>query len=194
MIEDPVFQVAFRDTLRKEGVYSDHPNDAGGKTKYGVTEKVARRFGYQGDMIDLSLDFAQKIYYEQYYLKLGLHNMTYRANHSTRTTVHDRMARKLFDMAVNIGVTRTAKIFQRCINLLNRAEKDSKNLIVDGVIGRGTLSAYFQFDELTLEQYIPRLLVAYQMRHYIWCCEESNENNEHFIRGWIRRAGYEAYK
>lgn len=35
-----------------EGGYADHPNDRGGKTMYGVTEKVARTYGYTGPMRD----------------------------------------------------------------------------------------------------------------------------------------------
>ena len=29
-----------------EGGYTDDPDDPGGKTKYGITERVAREYGY----------------------------------------------------------------------------------------------------------------------------------------------------
>ena len=33
-----------------EGGYSDDPDDPGGKTKYGITERVAREYGYLGSI------------------------------------------------------------------------------------------------------------------------------------------------
>ena len=35
-----------------EGGYVDHKADRGGKTRYGITERVARAWGYQGHMRD----------------------------------------------------------------------------------------------------------------------------------------------
>ncbi len=35
-----------------------HPDDPGGKTRFGVTEGVARAAGFQGDMRELPLDLA----------------------------------------------------------------------------------------------------------------------------------------
>lgn len=59
MITD--FNGAFDRLIENEGGYSDHPSDTGGKTMYGVTETVARQWGYQGAMKDLPLDTAKQI-------------------------------------------------------------------------------------------------------------------------------------
>ena len=58
-----IFEIAFEKLLKHEGGYSDHAADPGGKTRYGVTEAVAREVGYKGDMRDLSLDLAKRIYF-----------------------------------------------------------------------------------------------------------------------------------
>ena len=39
--------------IEREGGYVDDISDSGGETKYGITEEVARRYGYDGKMIDL---------------------------------------------------------------------------------------------------------------------------------------------
>ena len=44
--------------LGKEGGYTDHPSDRGGPTNWGITEKVARAYGYTGDMRELERDLA----------------------------------------------------------------------------------------------------------------------------------------
>lgn len=59
MITD--FNSAFDRLMENEGGYSDHPSDTGGKTMYGVTETVARQWGYLGAMKDLPLDTAKQI-------------------------------------------------------------------------------------------------------------------------------------
>ena len=46
-----------------EGGYADDPADLGGKTNLGITEAVARRHGYTGDMRDLTDSLAYHIYY-----------------------------------------------------------------------------------------------------------------------------------
>ncbi len=48
----------FDEVLGKEGGYVNHPDDKGGPTKWGITEKVARSHGYRGDMGDLTREQA----------------------------------------------------------------------------------------------------------------------------------------
>lgn len=41
------------DLIAIEGGYSNDPDDSGGETTWGVTERRARKFGYTGPMIDM---------------------------------------------------------------------------------------------------------------------------------------------
>src|SRR3546814_13966192 len=43
-------------TIGKEGGYSNHPADKCGPTMWGITERVARKNGYTGDMRNLPRD------------------------------------------------------------------------------------------------------------------------------------------
>ena len=59
------FDTEFQRVVLIEGGYSDNPLDSGGKTKYGITEAVARAYGYTGEMRDLPLSVARAIYHER---------------------------------------------------------------------------------------------------------------------------------
>lgn len=61
------FDDAIKRVLMHEGGYSDHAADPGGKTMYGITEAVAREVGYRGNMNELPLDLAKRIYKDRYW-------------------------------------------------------------------------------------------------------------------------------
>lgn len=113
--------------LEHEGGYSDHPSDKGGKTMYGITEKVARAHGYTGQMHTMPLSTAEYIYRVDYWDKI-------RAD-----LLPDNLRFHVFDCAVNSGVSRAVKILQKC------AGTDQ-----DGIIGRKTIEAS---KNVTPEQY-----------------------------------------
>ena len=108
------FDAAFDKLLEHERGYSDHAADPGGKTRYGITEAVAREAGYQGDMRDLPLDLAKQIYKEKYWVEALPPDVRY----------------VVFDAAVNSGPAQAAKWLQRACGVLD-----------DGVIGPQTIQA-----------------------------------------------------
>lgn len=55
------FDTAWARLLANEGGYSDAAGDTGGKTRWGITEAVARANGYTGDMRDLPQATAMQI-------------------------------------------------------------------------------------------------------------------------------------
>jgi len=112
------FDAAFDTLLKHEGGYSDHSADPGGKTRYGVTEAVAREVGYRGDMKDLPLDLAKRIYKDRYWDSVKADQMP------------PAIRYVLFDGAVNSGVGQSAKWLQRALGV-----KD------DGAIGPQTIAA-----------------------------------------------------
>lgn len=66
------FDQAFDELLGNEGGYVDNPADPGGATRWGITERVARANGYEGDMQvfpqDLARIIARKLYWNPYLL------------------------------------------------------------------------------------------------------------------------------
>lgn len=55
------FDDAFDALMGNEGKFVDNPKDPGGATMWGVTERVARAYGYAGPMSELPRDTAKAI-------------------------------------------------------------------------------------------------------------------------------------
>ena len=68
---NPDFEKAFLALICNEdgssSGYVDNPNDPGGATCHGVTERVARKWGYMGDMHDLPINVAKQIAKSEYW-------------------------------------------------------------------------------------------------------------------------------
>ena len=95
------FDQAFDALLGHEGGYSDHAADPGGKTRYGITEAVARAAGYRGDMRELPVDLAKRIALEEYWTPVGCEEWP------------DAIRFDVFDVAYNSGVGTAIKMVQR---------------------------------------------------------------------------------
>jgi lysozyme family protein len=80
--------------LQREGGYVNNPADRGGPTNYGITEQVARAFGYAGDMRSLPRSTALEIYRRQYWAGPGFDQVALR---------YPALAAELFDTGVNMG-------------------------------------------------------------------------------------------
>lgn len=78
-----------------EGGYTNHPNDRGGKTNYGVTQDTYNAWRKMNNLppgsvkTDLTKDEARNIYYNMYWKESGADKYT-----------DPRDAMALFDMAV----------------------------------------------------------------------------------------------
>lgn len=112
------FDAAFDTLLGHEGGYSDHPSDPGGRTMWGVTERVARAHGFTGDIRTLTRDEAKRIYRVDYWGPV-------RAEELPQEVRYD-----VFDGAVNSGVKQSVKWLQRAAGVAD-----------DGIIGPKTLAA-----------------------------------------------------
>lgn len=112
------FDEAFLRVVSHEGGYVNHPNDPGGATRYGVTQRVARANGYTGDMRNFPLEKAREIYRKLYWDAVKADDLP------------GAIRFDVFDGAVNSGVSQSAKWLQRAIGV-----KD------DGVIGPATIAA-----------------------------------------------------
>ena len=101
--------------LGAEGGYSDDADDPGGKTRYGITESVARIYGYYGDMKEFPLETAKMIYQAEYW---------YKAKCELYPPPLDLL---MFDCAVNQGQETAIKLLQKALGVAQ-----------DGVVGNAT--------------------------------------------------------
>lgn len=173
-----LFDNAFEHVVGVEGGYSNNPADSGGPTKFGITERVARDFGYRGDMRDLPVEIAKRIYKDRYWDLLRLDAV---ANISVST------AEELFDTAVNLGVATAGKFLQRALNAFNHCGSDYADVVIDGLVGPATIEALRVYTSKwgkDAELIILRVLNGLQVAHYIDLVER-RPKDEAFIRGWI---------
>lgn len=99
------FDQAFDLLLTHEGGFVNRPfsDDPGGRTMYGVTERVAKEHGYIGRMEDLTLDFAKNVYRKSYWDACQCDQMP------------DMLRYPLFDAAVNSGPGQSIKWLQSAV-------------------------------------------------------------------------------
>lgn len=164
------------DILGKEGGYVDHPDDRGGPTNWGVTERVARAHGYQGRMKDLPRAEAKRILKADYWHRPGLDRVA---------DISMPIAVEMADTGVNMGPKFPATTLQRWLNVFNRREP---LLSTDGVIGPRTLEALANFLRARGsdgETVLLKALNCTQGHRYLEITE-ARPANESFIFGWVK--------
>jgi lysozyme family protein len=171
------FNEALSKTLQYEGGYVNNPADSGGETNYGITVAVARANGYTGDMKDLTVAFAGRIYKSKYWDINKLDAID---------AMHARLAAEIFDYGVNAGPVTAAKALQEALNLLNENGKLFTELTVNGAISGDTLNAIKILDDKNRGDDICLAVKALRAEKYINICRK-NASQEVFIRGWLRR-------
>lgn len=171
--------------ITREGDYVDNPNDKGGKTRWGITEAVARHEGYAGDMRQLPREFAAKVYYAKYIRGPGFDKVA---------ELSPIIAFELADTYVNMGAGNVAAkdgpVFwlQQWLNIFNRQGVDYADTGVDGSIGDGTLSVLKSFlwrRGPEGAQTLAKALNCSQGHRYKGLCE-ARLANEEFAFGWIK--------
>jgi lysozyme family protein len=166
-------------TIGKEGRYSNHPSDTGGATMWGITERVARKNGYQGDMRDLPRERAVAIYRSEYAIKPGF---------AAVAEISPDVGAELFDTGVNMGPSVPAIWFQEWLNAFNQQAKLYADIKEDGDIGPGTLSAfraYLRSRGGEAEAVMIRALNCSQGERYKLLAR-GRAANEDFCYGWVR--------
>jgi lysozyme family protein len=170
----------------REGGYTNNPADRGGPTNWGVTEQVARAFGYRGDMRLMPRQVAEAIYKQRYWLQPHFDQVADR---------YPDLAAELFDTGVNMGTQAAKQFLQRALNALNRGASDYPDIGVDGDIGAMTLHALDGFKAkrgAAGEAVLLKAVECLQGCKYI-AIGEANQSQETFMYGWLaNRIGQEA--
>ena len=164
--------------LAREGGFVDHPDDRGGPTHFGITQKTARAAGYSGAMRDLPRGLAIDIYRRRYWIDTGF---------SRVAGIAPRIAAELFDTGVNMGPGVAAGFLQRALNALNRKGRDWADIAPTRAIDAATLQALNAVIErrgMAGETVLLRAMEALQGARYIELAE-NRPANESFVYGWL---------
>lgn len=155
------FEAAIGPLIAREGGYVDNPDDSGGPTKYGISQ-----LSYPGlNIKDLTLDQAADIYKKDYWDRLDLDRLP------------AAVAAKVFDVAVNMGLTHGVVVLQRALRACGFPVEE------DGILGGITArTAAMPIQAVLLAAMRSETAGIYRM------IARTNPDEEVFLDGWLRRA------
>ena len=165
--------------IRIEGGFVDDSSDSGGATNFGITESVARSFGYTGSMRDMPRSVAYDIYAAKYWDSVHADGLS---------ELSERITEEVVDTAVNMGPGRAGEFLQRSLNVLNNLGSLYPDIVVDNAIGKATASALKQFlfyRGKEGEEMLAKMLNCLQGAFYVELAER-REKDEKFIYGWFK--------
>lgn len=164
------FETAIDYVIRNEGGYVDHPNDKGGKTRYGITrlsfQDYYDREPKDGEIENLTLTVAKEIYHQNYWLKNSCDKITCGS-----------LATVVLDSGVLFGTGTAARAVQETLK-----GAGFPLVRVDGKIGPVTLAAINSIDPTTFIYSFKKLLTDRVLK----IIEKSPELAV-FKRGWFSR-------
>ncbi|MDH5445591.1 MAG: N-acetylmuramidase [Gammaproteobacteria bacterium] len=154
------FEAAVTKTLIHEGGsrITDDPDDRGGLTKYGISQRSYPNV----DIRNLTEQQAKDIYKRDYWDKVKGDDIN-----------SQEIAENLFDTAVNMGPKAASRLAQMALELEP----------VDGIIGPKSLAAINTKDE---ELFIAEFTIA-KIARYAYICNK-NRSQSKYLLGWVNRA------
>lgn len=154
------FNAAVTKTLIHEGgaKVTDDPDDRGGLTKYGISQRSYPNV----DIRNLTEQQAKDIYKRDYWDKVKGDDIQ-----------SQEVAENLFDTAVNMGPRTASRLAQMALSLEP----------VDGIIGPNSLKALNARDP---ETFIAEYTIA-KIARYAYICNK-NRSQSKYLLGWINRA------
>lgn len=153
--------------LEKEGGYSNHPDDPGGKTRYGISQRSFPNL----DLDALTIEDAVQIYWDYYWKPLWMDKDWWPGDK------HEEVLKRLvFDYGVNGGVWRSIHTMQEAYNNLALGP----HLVEDGRIGPLTFGAVSGIAEAYRPAFL-MTLASLRGLNYL------NADKAQFVRGWMNR-------
>lgn len=187
-LSDFTKQNIITDKTGVEGGYVKNVNDSGGETNHGITfalandykKQLVNLYSWDGTMVNLSLTMAYWLYETHFWKRMYCDELVAR---------NPLFADKLFDMAINMGVTTAGTYFQQILNANNNQGTLYKDLVVDGYLGPTTLKALDAYIAKRGKEGINRALcalLAEQGHHYLNLVQKRAKDEE-FYYGWAGR-------
>lgn len=157
------FDKALPIILKHEGGYIHHPQDPGGRTNLGVTQRVweawVGRSVTEAEMRALTPAMVAPLYRKEYWDKLRCDDLP------------PGVALCVFDFGVNAGPARAARYLQNIVGAVS-----------DGKIGPATINAVNQYVRLKSTRDLIRAYSTARRGYY-----QQLRTFKTFGRGWLRR-------
>lgn len=176
MDADSNFKKSIKVVFNNEGGYSNHPDDTGGATMMGITQKTLNS-AYSNGIInhnrlnDLTNKDAERIYYHMYWLASHANTMSY------------PLCLLYLDASVHHGITGAIRLLQKTINKI----LDGSVLNVDGIMGPIT-TKYVKMCTSNMDNTKRFCMVFLDVRDDQFDrLVESRPSNKSFIVGWKNR-------
>lgn len=169
------FDRAWRRLLDIERGFSNHPVDPGGETMYGVTERLARRYGYVGPMRELPISEARRIAKTEFWDPMSLDHVAWQSQ---------AVAAEVLEAGYHLGPAIGAQLLQRALNALGDGA-----LGLDGSIGPKTLKAltvFLQRRGADAERVLLTVLNSLQCAEYVLRVETDRRKGAFFF-GWVSK-------
>lgn len=167
------FDIAFNEIIDNEGGYTNDPDDPGGETNFGITQKELNSWykilKIPAHVKDLTLADA-KVFYKTYWDAYHYEDID-----STE------IATKIFDLTVNLGVHESHIITQRAIN------QCWFPITVDGILGPSTLYAINSLHIANKDAQLHQFMRQETVKVYNEIVERKPRLKK-FLAGWVNRA------
>jgi len=186
------FSQAYTHTSAHEGGYVNDRVDRGGETYRGISR--VHHPDWSGwkriDAARRKADFPRSLGADrtlQANVK-ALYKRVYWDRFDGDELPDQAVADELYDTAVNMGLRRSVRFLQSALNLLNRNQRDYKDLIVDGWFGNksmDTLGKLLKKDRSS--DSLVKMMNIQQGARYVEIMA-GDASQERYARGWIKRA------
>lgn len=168
MAHPELFLRCMKVILKNEGGYSNHPNDPGGCTYKGITQRVYDNYrirkGLPTQSVTLMTDEElYDIYFLDYWEPMKLDGIE-----------EDGLVLQLFDFGVNAGINTSIRLIQRIVGVED-----------DGKMGPITKKAINEYDEKCGESLYCRFMSRRKTAYMNLVAKKPKL--EVFLNGWIKR-------
>ncbi|MDG5497165.1 glycosyl hydrolase 108 family protein [Niveispirillum sp. BGYR6] len=177
---EAMFEELVKNIFEKEAGYSDHKNDRGGKTNYGITQYTLENYqeihggmGKDGIFLkpeEITRDQAKEIYRNEFFYGQRMNEIS-----------NLGVASSLIDSFVMHGPRRGWRLFQKSVNAVD----NGKNLLEDGNGGSKTIQA---INEIPLSKIEALLDENHSQRvNHVYEDIKKKPDQKVFERGWLNR-------
>lgn len=174
------FDSAILTILEHEGGLANDPRDLGGTTKYGISLRFLKEICADNSTLRIEYDLnadglidSDDICLLDKDAAMDIYKTHWWDNYRYQEILHQDIATKIFDLAVNMGPKNAHRCLQRAVRAAT-----GKKIKEDGILGPITLGLTNQANPLALLASLRSEAAGYYR----------SLKNPHFENGWLNRA------